>query len=286
MSCARGSRPATTRGRRPEQQVTADGVRLDAELVRRGFARSRSQAREAVAEGRVRVAGVAALKPGQRVAPNAALELREADPWVARSAHKLNAALEAFDIPVTGRLCLDIGASTGGFTQVLLGHGARTVIALDVGHDQLVPELRDDRRVLVVEGANARELDRTRLTAWSGTDERPELVVVDVSFIPLALILPGVAAVLAPGGSVVALVKPQFEVGRAGVREGLVRDRSRRQDAARRVLAAAHAAGLGIHGVLDSPIVGSRGNREYLIWLTAELAGDPTQWETRVASLL
>lgn len=260
--------------------------RLDVELVRRGLARSRAQAQEAVAEARVTVAGVAALKPGVRVGRDASIELREPDPWVARSAHKLIGALDGFGIAVDGRFALDVGASTGGFTQVLLSRGAVEVIALDVGSGQLVAELRADSRVRVVEGANARELDRGRLAGWAGTDREVDLGVVDVSFIPLRLVLPGMASVLAANGDLVALIKPQFEVGRGGVREGLVPSREARLDAVRGVLRAAADAGLGIRGILDSPIVGGSGNREYLVHLTAAAVGDPTEWEDPVAALL
>lgn len=265
--------------------MTARLARLDAELVRRGLARSRAQAQEALVDGRVLIDGRPATKAGMRIGPGARLVIRDADPWVARSAHKLVAALDAFSIPVAGELCLDVGASTGGFTQVLLARGARRVIALDVGHGQLVVELREDPRVSVVEGANARELDPDRLAHWAGAAAAPRVAVVDVSFIPLGLVLPAVAGVLASGGHVVALIKPQFEVGRVRVRDGLVRERSARHDATRGVLTAARSAGLGIRGLVDSPIPGSSGNREYLTWLTTEGGGDPTEWDDRIATL-
>ena len=260
-------------------------VRLDVELVRRGLVRSRAEAVRAIAEGRVRISGTPASKPSRPVREDDELVVTSPEPWVARSAHKLVAALERFGVDPTGRLCLDIGASTGGFTQVLLSRGAREVIALDVGHGQLVPELRGDPRVRVVEGVNARELDAASLVALTGVTEPPTLVVVDVSFIPLALVLPAVARVLATDGVVIALIKPQFEVGRTSVRDGLVRERSLRIDAVRRVLHAAAPLGLGTAGVGPSPIEGGAGNREYLCLLHAGASEDPTEWESRLEAL-
>ena len=170
-----------------------DGVgvgRLDAELVRRGLARSRALAVDAIAGGRVTIDGKAAHKPSLKVGPDAELGLVGDDGYVSRSAHKLAAALDAFAVTVDGRLALDVGASTGGFTQLLLERGAREVIALDVGHGQLAPQLREDPRVRVVEGVNARSLTADELAVESRTDERPGLVVADVSFISLTMILP------------------------------------------------------------------------------------------------
>ena len=259
--------------------------RLDAELVRRGLVRSRARAREALEEGRVLVDGRMATTAGRRIRPDAELAVLDPDPWVARSAHKLSAALDRFAIAVRGRLCLDVGASTGGFTQVLLERGAREVIALDVGHGQLVPALRADPRVRTVEGANARELDRARLAELAGTAARPELIVVDVSFIPLALVLPALVRVLTEGGEVIALIKPQFEVGRAGIREGVVTERSLRHDAVRAVLRAAAEHGLRTRGLMDSPMLGVSGNREYLTWLAPLGGGDPTEWEDPITAL-
>lgn len=250
--------------------------RLDAALVRRGAARSRAQAAQAVAEGRVRVDGIRAVKPAQRVASDADLSVQDPDHYVARSAHKLLAALDGFAIDPAGRLALDLGASTGGFTQVLLERGAREVIALDVGHDQLVPELRADPRVRVVEGVNARDLDPASLAAVAGTAEAPSLVVADLSFIPLAPVLPAIAAVAAARADVVVLVKPQFEVGR--VRGGVVRDRAQRHGAVRAVGATAAESGLTAVGVLSSPITGSAGNQEYLLHLARDVGGDRTEW--------
>ncbi|MBN9606684.1 MAG: TlyA family RNA methyltransferase [Actinomycetales bacterium] len=275
-------------GSEAEAPTGADGgvpARLDVELVRRGLARSRAHARAAIEEGRVEVDGRVATKPAAPTAHSAAIEVRDPDRYVARSAHKLIAALDALAIDPAGRLALDVGASTGGFTQVLLERGAREVIALDVGHDQLVPELRADPRVRVVEGANARELTPASLAELAGTAEAPELVVADVSFIPLGAILPALVAVATPDAEFVLLVKPQFEVGRSAVRAGIVRERAARLEAVRGVGRAMAGLGLGVRGVLSSPILGSAGNREYLLAATRGVGGDPTEWEGALAAL-
>ena len=269
----------------PEPASAGSAGRLDAELVRRGLARSRATAAAAIADGRVRVDGAVVRKAAARVRPGAALAIDGDDRWVSRSAGKLDAALEGFGVDVAGHLALDAGASTGGFTQVLLERGAREVIALDVGHDQLAPLVRDDPRVRVVEGGNARELTPDLLAEVSGTTESPRIVVADVSFIPLGLVLPALAAVAAAGADFLLLVKPQFEVGRGGVREGLVRARAARHDAVRGVLRIAWELGLGTSGVLSSPVVGSSGNQEYLVHLSAAVGGDPTEWEGAIDAL-
>jgi 23S rRNA (cytidine1920-2'-O)/16S rRNA (cytidine1409-2'-O)-methyltransferase len=272
--------PAATAG-------SDDGLtRLDAELVRRGLARSRALAVEAVGGGRVTVGGKQALKASLRISPDAELGLVGDDGYVSRSAHKLAAALDAFAVTVEGRLALDVGASTGGFTQVLLERGARQVIALDVGHGQLAAQLREDLRVVVVEGVNARSLSTVELAEQSGSDERPELVVADVSFISLTTILPALVDTIGLDADYVLLIKPQFEVGRQGIREGLVRDRARRQDAASAVLWAAWDLGLPTAGLISSPLLGGSGNQEYLVWLSRAVGGNPTEWSGAVAALL
>ena len=263
----------------------ASDARLDAELVRRGLARSRALAVAAIDEGRVTVDGRPALKASLRVSRDAALALDGDDRWVSRSAGKLDAALDAFGVAVAGRLALDVGASTGGFTQVLLERGAREVIALDVGHGQLAPLIREDERVRVVEGMNARELTPGLLAAESGTAEAPQLVVADLSFIPLGLVLPALLATAGSGADFVLLVKPQFEVGRTGVREGIVRDRAARHDAVSGVLWSAWDLGLGTAGVISSPVVGGQGNQEYLVWLSAGVGGNPTEWGGAIDAL-
>lgn len=259
--------------------------RLDAELVRRGLARSRAHASELVAAGRVSVDGRPVAKPSLRVEAESDLAVEGEDRFVSRAALKLDAALDLFPVPVDGRLVLDLGASTGGFTQVLLERGAREVIALDVGHGQLVPALRADPRVRVVEGVNARDLDPTSLAAVAGTPERPSLVVGDLSFISLRHIVGAIAAVTDAGADVVLLVKPQFEVGRQGVREGIVRDVALRRDAVSGVAWAAWDAGLATLGVAPSPVLGTHGNHEYLLWLRAGVGADPSEWERAIQRL-
>jgi 23S rRNA (cytidine1920-2'-O)/16S rRNA (cytidine1409-2'-O)-methyltransferase len=252
--------------------------RLDLALVDRGLVPSRSAAARAVAEGRVLVNGRPATRPAAPVRDADRLEIT-GDAWVGRGALKLEAALAAFDVPVAGRLALDLGASTGGFTQVLLAHGARAVIALDVGHGQLVPELREDPRVAVVEGVNARYLDAAGLAATSGIEQRPELVTADLSFISLRQVLPAIAAVAAPGADAVVLVKPQFEVGRGGIREGVVHDPGLRAAAVRDVLHAAEAHGFTVAGLVPSPVPGGAGNREALAHLTTRVSVHRTEWD-------
>ena len=262
------------------------GGRLDAELVRRGLARSRALAVIAIDEGRVTVDGRAALKASVRVAPDAVLALDGEDRWVSRSAGKLAGALDAFPVDPAGRLALDVGASTGGFTQILLERGARQVIALDVGHGQLAPLIRDDDRVHVVEGLNARDLTRELLAAEAATAEVPDLVVADVSFISLGLILPALVATVGTGADFILLVKPQFEVGRTGIREGVVRDRAARHDAVSGVLWSAWDLGLPTAGVISSTVVGTNGNQEYLVWLSGRVGGNPTEWGGAIDALV
>ena len=266
--------------------MTEGPARLDAELVRRGLARSRALAVEAIGGGRVTVDGRQALKASMRITPDAELGLVGDDGYVSRSAHKLVAALDAFPVVVDGRLALDVGASTGGFTQVLLERGARRVIALDVGHGQLAAPVREDERVATIEGVNARSLTARELAELTGTDETPGLVVADVSFISLTTILPALVDTVGLDADYVLLIKPQFEVGRQGIREGLVRDRARRQDAASAVLWTAWDLGLPTAGLISSPLLGSSGNQEYLVWLSRAVGGNPTEWSGAVDALL
>ena len=261
------------------------GGRIDAELVRRGLTRSRALAVRAIDDGRVTVDGVSALKASLRVGPDAVLAIDGEDRWVSRSAGKLAAALDVFDVTTGGRLALDVGASTGGFTQVLLERGARGVIALDVGHGQLVPQLRADQRVHVVEGVNARDLTTEGLAAAAGTVDVPGLVVADLSFISLGLVLPALVQTVGAAADFVLLVKPQFEVGRTGIREGVVRDRQARHDAVSGVLWSAWDLGLPTAGVVSSTVVGTNGNQEYLVWLSAAVGGNPTEWGGAIDAL-
>ncbi|WP_454150368.1 TlyA family RNA methyltransferase [Microbacterium lacticum] len=204
------------------------------------------------------------------------------DHYVSRAAHKLLAALDAFEVLVAGRVCLDMGASTGGFTQVLRERGAARVYAVDVGHGQLDPLIAGDPGVTAVEGFNVRYITPDSLAAAADAPTAPELITGDLSFISLTHVLPAAAAVAAPGADLVLLVKPQFEVGRTGVREGLVADAAARADAVAGVLWAAWDAGLGTFGVIASPIAGTHGNHEYLVHLRPvpgpEAAGNPTEY--------
>ncbi|KQQ50939.1 TlyA family RNA methyltransferase [Plantibacter sp. Leaf314] len=260
-------------------------VRLDAALATRGLARSRTHAAQLVADGLVTVDGRTIVKAAHRVRPDAKLTVAATDHYVSRAAHKLLAALDAFPVSVEDALVLDAGASTGGFTQVLLERGARRVVALDVGHDQLVPQLREDERVQVVEGCNVRFLTPEQFRELTGDDERPSVVVGDLSFISLTQVLPALVSVAAVPAELVLLVKPQFEVGRGGVREGVVTDAALRADAVAGVLWAAWDLGLGTAGLIPSPIVGTHGNREYVVWISAEHGRNPTEWMQQITSM-
>lgn len=252
-------------GRRP-QPLTVDTVRLDVLLVERGLAPSRERAQALILAGRVRVEGRTVVKAGTRVAADAAITVAAADhPYVSRGGLKLAHALDVFGLDPTGKDALDIGASTGGFTDVLLRRGARSVVALDVGHGQLAWTLRTDPRVIVVEGVNARTLVPDRLPAGHRSFD---LVTIDVSFISLRLVLPVVPPLLRPGADVVALVKPQFEAGRREVgKGGIVREPTVHARVLREVEEAAAACGLVAAGSTPSPIEGADGNREFLLRL-------------------
>lgn len=262
------------------------GGRLDVALVSRGLVRSRTAAALAVAEGRVRLDGVVARRPSVVVPAGARLEVDPGDGWVGRAAGKLAAALDGFGIDPRGRLALDLGASTGGFTQVLLDRGARRVVALDVGHGQLVPELRRDPRVVVVERENARDLTAPRLASLSGTDAAPDVVVADLSFISLTMVLPAVARVSALEADIVCLIKPQFEVGRGGLKRGVVTDPDARSRAVRSVLDAAAEQGLRTAGLLASPVVGAHGNREVLLHLHRTRGSGPAEWSRSIGGIV
>lgn len=267
-------------------QTPADraGIRLDSAIARLGLARSRTHAARLIADGVVTVDGVPVRRASHRVGPDQALALTAADHYVSRAAHKLIAALDAFGIGVQGRFALDVGASTGGFTQVLLERGAGRVIALDVGHGQLAATIAAHPAVTVVEGCNARSLTAQTFAALAGSSEHPGLVVGDLSFISLRTVLPALVGAVGSGADYVLLVKPQFEVGRAGVRDGIVREPRLREEAVNDVLASAWELGLGTAGFLPSPLAGISGNREYLVWLSTAAGVDPTQWRDRVHS--
>ena len=240
--------------------------RLDTVLVDRGLVATRERARALILAGHVRIDGQPATKAGAGVAADAAITLDQPDhPYVGRGGVKLAHALEAFGIAAAGRTALDIGASTGGFTDALLQRGARLVVALDVGHGQLDWKLRTDPRVIVLERINARTLTPEQLPEMA---RRFSLVTVDVSFISLRQILPVVPPLLDPGSDVVALVKPQFEAGREDVgKGGIVRDEDVQHRVVEAVTAAAAGLGLSRAGLVESPITGMEGNREFLLHL-------------------
>jgi 23S rRNA (cytidine1920-2'-O)/16S rRNA (cytidine1409-2'-O)-methyltransferase len=258
--------------------------RLDALLAARGLVRSRTAAAKLVQAGRVTVDGRPVIKPSATVPSDADLLVEQLDEWVSRAALKLVGALDTFAVDPAGRVALDVGASTGGFTQVLLARGADRVIALDVGHGQLDPIVRNDPRVVVVEGCNARSLTADEFHAFDARAQETSLIVGDLSFISLRLVLPALVAATA-AREFVLLVKPQFEVGRSGVREGIVHDPDLRNDSVMNVLWSAWDLGLGTSGVAPSPIVGTHGNHEYLIHLERSDGVNPTEWRHRVAEL-
>lgn len=260
-------------------------TRLDAELASRGLARSRTHAARLIAEGKVSVDGVGVVKPAAAVAESSVIVVAGADHYVSRAAHKLAAALDAFSVDPQGQLALDVGASTGGFTQVLRERGAGTVIALDVGHGQLAPEIALDSGVISLEGVNIRDVDAALWARLTGAAQPPTLVTADVSFISLRYVLPSLHSVAAAQADLVLLIKPQFEVGRGGVREGLVTDPALRSEAVIDVLWSAWDLGWGTRGVISSPIVGTHGNAEYLAHLSAVGGSNPTEWTGTVDEL-
>ena len=268
-------------------------VRLDQLLVERGLVDSRSRAQALLLAGKVRVGagdgGRFDRKPGDLVDADSAIEIAEPQPYVSRGGHKLAAALDAFDIDPAGLVCLDVGASTGGFTDVLLQRGATRVYALDVGRGQLAEAFRADPRVVSMERTNARRL---------GPDVLPEpvaLAVVDVSFISLDRVLVPTAGALdrERGGTIVALVKPQFEAGRGRTEHGVVRDPAIHREVLERVSATASNAGLPASGLIASPILGPEGNREFLLrldvppdWDQRTPAPPPRSWTATIATVV
>jgi 23S rRNA (cytidine1920-2'-O)/16S rRNA (cytidine1409-2'-O)-methyltransferase len=246
-------------------------ARLDAELVRRGLARSRGRAADLVAQGRVNVAGAPARKPSQPVEDDTSLAVVESDEdrYVSRAAHKLAAAFDAIDarlpraVTVEGARCLDAGASTGGFTQVLLERGAAHVLAVDVGHGQIAAVVAADPRVEVREGTNVRTL------TVADVGVLVDLVVADLSFISLTTVLPALLPLVHPRGHLLVMVKPQFEVGRGRLgSSGVVGSAALRTEAVLRVATAARALGAVVRAVVPSTLPGPAGNREYFLWLT------------------
>jgi 23S rRNA (cytidine1920-2'-O)/16S rRNA (cytidine1409-2'-O)-methyltransferase len=244
---------------------TPSRVRIDRLLVDKGLVESREKAARHILAGDVFVDGERVDKAGALVAAAAEVELRGRAPFVSRGGEKLIHALDTFQIKVPGRVCVDVGASTGGFTDCLLQRGATRVFAVDVGTAQLDVKLRKDARVVVMEQTNARSLDPRVF------DEQPSLAVIDVSFISLEKILPAVFGVLAPRSEIVALVKPQFEVGRAHVgKGGVVRDPAQHRAAVQRLARYAVLRGWHVLSVTASPLRGPKGNREFFLHLSAQ----------------
>ncbi len=235
-------------------------VRLDKLLVERGLADSREQAQRMIMAGWVLVEDRPAPKPGQKIATDASIRVKKRPAYVSRGGYKLEAALDAFNIDPAGWVCADIGASTGGFTDLLLQRGAKRVYAIDVGYGQLHWRLRNDARIVVMERTNARFLQ--------SLPEPVDLVTIDASFISLQLLLPTAKRLLSPNGKIIALVKPQFEVGKGKVgKGGVVRDPALHRRVLEDILHWASAETLGPQGLIPSPILGPKGNREFLLLL-------------------
>jgi len=259
-------------------------IRLDVLLYERGLAESREKAQRLIRAGQVSVNGRLVDKPGAAVEPEAKIELTDLGPrFVSRGGEKLQAALDGFGLDPAGRVCLDLGASTGGFTDCLVQAGARRVYAVDVGHGQLHERLRADPRVISREGLNARALDSGVVDG-----ESIEFCAADVSFISLLKTVPAAAALLAPGADLVVLVKPQFEAGRRHVRRGgRVVDPEVHRETLEHVLTGLAAEGFDFQGVLPSPLRGPAGNREYLAWFrkTPSGSGEPPPTEAIAAAV-
>ncbi len=235
------------------------GKRADVALVARGLFESRAKAREAIDAGLVTVGGRVVKKPAEILDDDARIVAAAPYPWVSRGGVKLAHALDHFDIDPAGRHCLDIGASTGGFTDVLLALDVRHVVAVDVGQGQLHLKLRSDARVTSLEGHDARTLRLAQCI------EPPSLIVMDASFISLSALLPNVLTLAAPNATLVALIKPQFEAGRDGAKKGIVRDEKIHAKVCARIAAEIEALGWRVAGVIPSPIEGGDGNREFLV---------------------
>ncbi len=234
--------------------------RLDKLIVARGLAESREQAQRLIMAGLVLVDDRPATKPGHKIAVDAAIRVKARPKYVSRGGHKLAAALDAFGVEPAGWVCADLGASTGGFSDVLLQRGAARVYAVDVGYGQLHWRLRTDPRVVVMERTNARYLD--------SLPEPIHLTVIDASFISLRLLLPAARGLLAPHGQIIALIKPQFEAGRKGVgKGGVVRDAGVHRQVLHDMVAWAAQHDYGPQGLIPSPLLGPKGNREFLLWM-------------------
>ncbi len=264
-------------------------MRADVALVERGLARSRNHASSLIEARRVLVGGKEVKKSSQPIEPDALLVVLDAVEYVSRAGHKLAKALEQFaELEVQGKSCMDVGASTGGFTDVLLRSGAASVLAIDVGHDQMVEELRDNPRVICLEGVNAREitLESLSMMARSRFDEHSfELVVADISFISLTLVLPAITAV-APHADLVLLIKPQFEVGKNSLNaNGIVNDHRLRAGAIKQVVASACELGFGVNGLTRSELPGTHGNVEYLLWISSTTSPNESKWIEKIEEI-
>jgi len=237
--------------------------RLDKVLLERGLAETRTKAQAIIMAGQVLVDEQRIDKPGQLINPIANIRVKgDQSRYVSRGGLKLEAALTEFGVDPTGKTCIDIGASTGGFTDCLLQHGASVVWAVDVGRNQLAWRIRQDPRVSVIEGMNARYMEAAQF------DTPFDLATIDVSFISLEKILPAATAIIRKGGDVIALVKPQFEVGKGEVgKGGIVRDPKKHHDVIERITAVARSIGFQVVGLIESPILGAEGNREFLLHL-------------------
>ncbi|MEY4980699.1 MAG: hypothetical protein RL174_37 [Actinomycetota bacterium] len=261
-------------------------MRLDIELVERGLARSRNHASSLIEAKRVMVSGRAAKKSSQQVVDGAEIIVLDAVDYVSRAGHKLAKALDEFTaIDVVGKIALDVGASTGGFTDVLLRRGANHVLAIDVGHDQMVAELHENPRVTSIEGFNARDLSidaLAQLTGWNATKFKFDIVVADLSFISLTLVMQQIASV-APTADYVLLVKPQFEVGKQSLHaSGIVSDHRLRASAIKQVVECAHDLGLGIRGLVRSELPGTHGNTEYVLWISPLEPVNRSKWNEKI----
>lgn len=261
-------------------------IRLDIALVERSLARSRNHASSLVDTGRVLIDGKPARKSSQIVADESTIKVLDAVDYVSRAGHKLAAALDQFGaLELVGKTALDVGASTGGFTDVLLRRGVSRVVAIDVGHDQLAPELQGNPRVKSVEGFNARELSPETLQSAIGETPDFEMVVADLSFISLTLVLDAMFSV-APNADYVLLVKPQFEVGKRSLTaKGIVTDHRLRAESVMQVLEHANRLGLRAHEIVRSELPGTHGNIEYVLWISPRSTSYPSEWTERVEKL-
>lgn len=264
-------------------------MRLDLELVERGLARSRNHASALIEAKRVMINGRAAKKSSQPILEGADIIVLEAVDYVSRAGHKLAKALDVFgDLDIVGKIALDVGASTGGFTDVLLRRGAKHVLAIDVGHEQMVPELLANPNVTSIEGFNARDLSveaLAQITGWNPARLRFEIVVADLSFISLTLVMAQIAAV-APLADYVLLIKPQFEVGKQSLQaSGIVNDHRLRALAIKQVVDCAHDLGLGIRGLAKSELPGTHGNIEYVLWISPLEPVNRSIWDAKIEVL-